>query len=196
MGIMPYFYTDFQLDPDARTKAYAACHTLAQSHAPRFDGAGVSMTSKSAFFICALLATTALLVSPARADRCDDLARQLKSQVDGLGVGRTAANVIYLSHPAARQLRLGCASRNVSNEIYAASDSRKPTAAFTNLVASAAAVVFTIPKPDTLKGTARCLGRMGIFRGDDVKLRYRRLDLRCTRSKTAATITVSRGKDE
>ena len=74
--------------------------------------------------------------------------------------------------------------------------SRKPAPAFTDLVASAAAVIFTIPKPDTVKGTTRCLGRMGIFRGDDVKLRYRRLDLRCTRSKTSATITISRGKDE
>src|ERR1700716_2963177 len=46
--------------------------------------------------------------SPARADRCDDLAAQLKNQIDGLTVGRTAANVIYLEHPAAKQVRLGC----------------------------------------------------------------------------------------
>ncbi|WP_371423830.1 hypothetical protein [Tardiphaga sp.] len=148
------------------------------------------------FSAVALLATVTLVASPARADRCDDLARQLKSQIDGLSVGRTAANVIYLSHPAAKQLRLGCASRNFSNELYAASATRKPAPAFTDLVASAAAVIFTIPKPDTVKGTTRCLGRMGIFRGDDVKLRYRRLDLRCTRSKTSANITISRGKDE
>jgi hypothetical protein len=144
----------------------------------------------------ALLAAVATLsVSPAWADRCDDLARQLKDQVDGLTVGRAAANVIYLAHPAARQVRLGCAGRNVSNEFYAAADSRKPSPAFINLVASAAAIVFTIPKPDTLKGASRCLGRMGIFRGDDVKLRYRRLDMRCTRSKTSASIAISRGKD-
>jgi hypothetical protein len=154
------------------------------------------MTIKSISLTCALLATAAFAASPARADRCDDLARQLRSQIDGLSVGRTAANVIYLAHPAARQLRLGCASRSFSNEIYAAADSRKPAPAFAELVASAAAIVFTIPKPDTLKGTTRCLSRMGIFRGDDVKLRYRRLDLRCIRSKTSANITVSRGKDE
>lgn len=148
------------------------------------------------FSAVALLATVTLVTSPAHADRCDDLARQLKSQIDGLGVGRTAANVIYLSHPAAKQLRLGCASRNFSNELYAASETRKPAPAFTNLVASAAAIIFTIPKPDTVKGATRCLSRMGILRGDDVKLRYRRLDLRCTRSKTSATITISRGKDE
>lgn len=145
--------------------------------------------------IFALLAL-ALAASPARADRCDDLAKQLKSQIDGLSVGRTAANVIYLSHPAAKQLRLGCANRSFSNELYAASDTRKPQPAFTNLVASAAAIVFTISKPDTVKGATRCLSRMGLLRGDDVKMRYRRLDLRCTRSKTSASITISRGKDE
>lgn len=154
------------------------------------------MTLKSSISIFAFLATLAFAASPARADRCDDLARQLKGQIDGLSIGRTAANVIYLSHPAAKQIRLGCASRSVSNEIYAASDARKPAPAFANLVASASAIVFTIPKPDTLKGATRCLGRMGIFRGDDVRLRFRRLDLHCTRNKTSATITVSRGRDE
>lgn len=132
----------------------------------------------------------------ARADRCDDLARQLRSQIDGLTIGRTAANVIFLAHPAATQIRLGCASRSISNELYAVSDGRKPSPAFFDLVATAAAIVFTIPKPDTLKGATRCIGRMGIFRGDDVKTRFRRLDIRCNRSRTAATITISRGKDE
>jgi hypothetical protein len=37
---------------------------------------------------------------------------------------------------------------------------------------------------------------MGIFRGDDVKTRYRRLDMNCTRNKTEAWITISRGTDE
>jgi hypothetical protein len=154
------------------------------------------MPSKFCLFTFTLVAAAALAAAPARADRCDDLAKQLKSQIDGVSVGRTAANVIYLSHPAAKQLRLGCASRNVSNEIYAAADSRKPAPGFADVVASAAAIVFTVPKPDTLKGVTRCLGRMGFLRGDDVKLRYRRLDLRCTRSKTAAAITISRNKDE
>jgi hypothetical protein len=144
----------------------------------------------------ALLATAGLNASPARADRCDDLAAQLKSQIDGLSVGKTAANAIFLAHPAAKQIRLGCASRNISNEISATSDSRKPTPAFVNLVASAAAVIFTIPKPDTLKGAGRCLSRMGILHGDDVTTRYRRLDMHCTRTKTSAAITIARGKDE
>jgi hypothetical protein len=134
--------------------------------------------------------------SPAHADRCDDLAAQLKGQIDGLTVGKTAANAIYLGHPAAKQVRLGCASRNVTNELYAASDSRKPSPAFLNFVATASAIVFTIPKPDTLAGATRCIKRMGFLRGDDVRIRYRRLDMQCTRTKTSAAITISRGKDE
>jgi hypothetical protein len=147
------------------------------------------------YLVAALLAGMAL-ATPARADRCDDLARQLKDQIDGLSIGRSAANVIYLAHPAAKQVRLGCAGRNVSNEFFAAADSRKPSPAFLNLVASGAAIVFTIPKPDTLNGVSRCFGRLGIFRGDDIKLRYRRLDMRCTRNKTSAAIAISRGNDE
>jgi hypothetical protein len=37
---------------------------------------------------------------------------------------------------------------------------------------------------------------MGILRGDDIKMRFSRLDMRCTRSKTDATIAISRGRDE
>jgi hypothetical protein len=149
---------------------------------------------RAIFSACALALTAS--VSPAYADRCDDLAKQLKSQIDGLSIGRTAANVIYLSHPAAKQLRLGCASRSVTNELFAQSSTRKPTSAFTDLVASAGAVVFTIPKQDTMTGSRRCLSRMGLLRGNDIKMRFRRLDFRCTRDKTTAAISVSRGKDE
>lgn len=145
-------------------------------------------------FALALLASTAL-ASPARADACDDLAAQLKGQIDGLSIGRTAANVIYLSHPAAKQLRLGCASRKVSNELLATSDVRKPKPEFLNLVAKASAVTFTVPLEDTLKGATRCIKRMGILRGDDIRMRFRRLDMHCTRTKTDATITISRGKE-
>jgi hypothetical protein len=146
-----------------------------------------------------MLATVALLValsaSPARADRCDDLAGQLKSQIDGVGVGRTAANLIYLSHPKAKEITLGCASRNLTNQLFAKSDGRKPTPAFIDLVASAAAIVFTLPKDDMRKGATRCLNRMGIIRGDDVSTRYRRLDMRCARTKNDTSITISRGTD-
>ena len=134
--------------------------------------------------------------SPARADRCDDLAVQLKTQIDGLMVGKTAANLIYLSHPQARQITLGCSGRNVSNQLFARSASRKPAPAFLNLVASAAAIIFTLPKDDMLKGATRCIKRMGLFRGNDVSTRYRRLDMRCSRTKTEASITISRGVDE
>jgi hypothetical protein len=147
----------------------------------------------------AMLITIALTISatsPARADRCDDLAAQLKSQIDGLTVGKTAANLIYLSHPQAKELTLGCAGRNYANQLFAKADSRKPKPAFLDLVASASAIIFTLPKDDMLRGATRCIKRMGIFYGSDVSTRYRRLDMHCTRTKTDASIAVSRGTDE
>jgi hypothetical protein len=160
---------------------------------------GVELRKSTVFAALALLgamALTALCTSPARADRCDDLAGQLKNQIDGVAVGKTAANVIYLSHPQAKGLTLGCAGRNYSNQLFAKADSRKPKPAFLELVASAAAIIFTLPKDDMLSGATRCIKRMGLFRGDDVKTRYRRLDMHCTRTKTDASITISRGTDE
>jgi hypothetical protein len=145
------------------------------------------------------ISTVALAIStssPARADRCDDIAAQLKGQIDGLKVGITAANVIYLSHPQAKELSLGCGGRNFSNELYAKADSRKPKPEFYELVANAAAIVFTIPKPDVHTGASRCIKRMGLLRGDTIKMRYRRLDMECTRTKTEAAIAISRGTDE
>ena len=142
----------------------------------------------------ALLAVSA--ASPARADRCDDIAAQLKGGIDGLKVGISAENNIYLSHPAARELSLGCAGRNFQNELYATVDGRKPTPAFLDLVGSAAAIIFTVPKDDTLTGATRCMKRMGLLRGDNIKMRYRRLDFACTRTKTEASITISRGANE
>jgi hypothetical protein len=141
------------------------------------------------------IALAALAASPARADRCDDLAGQLKSQIDGLKIGQTAAGVIYLAHPNAREITLGCSSRNYSNQLFAKSD-RKPPATFLDLMAGASAIVFTLPKDDMLKGVTRCVKRMGLFRGDDISIRYRRLDLHCVRTKTEATVTISRGKDQ
>jgi hypothetical protein len=144
----------------------------------------------------AAIMLTVSAATPARADRCDDIATQLKNQIDGLKVGITAANVIYLSHAQAKELSLGCAGRNFSNELYAKADSRKPKPEFVNLVAGAAAIVFTLPKGDMQKGVAACLSQLGIFRGDDVKTRYRRLDMNCSRTKTEAAIAISRGRDE
>ena len=67
----------------------------------------------------------ALGASPARDDqRCDDIANQLKTHIDGLKVGITAANTIYLSNPLAIELSLGCSGRNFKNELYAKADSR------------------------------------------------------------------------
>lgn len=150
-------------------------------------------TALFALLAVALLASGA---SPAQADRCDDLAAQLKSQIEGITVGKTAANVIYLEHPAAKQMRLGCTSKQVTNSLYVMSDNRKPSQAFLNLVASATAVIFTVPKSDTLAGVTRCVKRMGFFRGDDIKTRYRRLDMECTRTKTSSAVSVSRAQGE
>jgi hypothetical protein len=163
------------------------------------------MTIKLQFRRSTILAALALLTaaavtvsgaSPARADRCDDLAKQLKNQIDGLAVGKTAANVIYLSHPKAKELTLGCAGRNYSNQLFAKSDGRKPTPEFLDLVASSAAIIFTLPKDDMLRGATRCIKRMGLLHGDDVTTRYRRLDMNCARTKADASIAISRGTDE
>src|SRR5713226_2775463 len=110
---------------------------------------------RSTTLATALLTAIALTVSatsPARADRCDDIAAQLGGAIDGLKVGFRAENNIYLSHPLAKELSVGCSGRNFENELYAKTDGRKPKAAFLDLVGSAAAIVFTLPKDDTLTG--------------------------------------------
>jgi hypothetical protein len=138
----------------------------------------------------------AFAAAPARADRCNDIANELKEQVDGLKVGITAANIIYLSHPMAKEMSLGCANRKYSNELYVKGFSRKPKPDFVAFVAGAAAIVFTQPKDTLVKGVSGCLSRMGIFRGDDVSIRFRRLDMNCTRTKGDAAIAISRSVDQ
>ena len=138
---------------------------------------------------------TALAASPVRADQCDDIAKQLASQIDGLKVNFKAANIVYLTHPATRELSLGCRGRNYSIELYAMGD-RRPKPEFYQLVGSAAAIIFTVPKDDTTTGASRCLKRMGLLRGDKVSLRFRRLNMDCTRTKTDASIAITRSKDE
>src|ERR1700689_2924155 len=146
--------------------------------------------------LAAAMALTVWGASPARADRCDDLAGQLKGQIDGLKVGIPAGRVIYLPHPLAKELSLGCESRKFSNELYAKASSRKPKPEFLDFVAGAAALVFSLPKDELLKGVSRGMSRLGIFRGDDFSMRFRRLDMNCTRTKTDAAIAISRGKDQ
>jgi hypothetical protein len=159
------------------------------------------MPSKQAFhrasiWTASLGLAAILAVSSARAaDRCDDLASHLKDQIDGLRIGQTAAGTIYLAHPKAREITLGCSSKNVSNQLFAKAD-RKPSPAFIELIASASAIIFTLPKDDMQRGTTRCIRRMGFLHGDDVSTRYRRLDMRCTRTKTESSITISRSKDQ
>jgi hypothetical protein len=160
---------------------------------------GHRVTRRTTGIRSAALAALALFVafsaSAARADRCDDTAKQLANAVDGLKVNFKAANIIYLTHPAALELSLGCRGKEYSTELYAKTD-RKIKPEFYDLVGSAAAVIFTLPKDDTMTGTARCLKRMGLLRGDKINMRYRRLDMECTRTKTDAAIAISRGKDE
>jgi hypothetical protein len=163
---------------------------------------GVFMTknlhANSIFATLGLLTAIALLgASPARAyERCDDIANQLKSQLDDLKVGITAANIIYLSHPQAKELSLGCSGRNFKNELYAKADGRKPTPAFLDLVGRAAAIIFSLTKDETTTGATRCMKRMGLLRGDTVKMRFRRLDFECTRTKTESSIAITRGTNE
>jgi hypothetical protein len=137
----------------------------------------------------------ALAASPARADQCDDIAKQLAGAIDGLKVNFKAANIIYLTHPAAIEFSLGCRGKEYSNELYAKGD-RKLKPEFLNLVGSAAAVIFTLPKDDTMAGTSRCLKRMGVLRGNKITLRYKRLDMECNRTRTDASIVVRRGLDQ
>jgi len=147
----------------------------------------------------ALLAAICLIVSSAssaRADRCDDIAAQLKNQIDGLTLGKTAANVVSMSHPQAKQVWLGCSGRSYSNQWFVKASVRKPTPAFLDLAAGGAAIIFTLPKDDLLKGATRCIKRMGLIHGDDVSIRYRRLDMHCTRTKTDASIAISRSTDQ
>lgn len=157
------------------------------------------MTSKfrfrGAIILAAALVSLAALASPARADRCDDSAKELANQVDRLKVNFRAANVVYMTHPLAKELSVGCRGDKYSIELYAKGD-RKPKPEFIALVGSMAAIVFTVTKDDTTTGTTRCLKRMGLLRGDKVNMRFRRLNLECTRTKTEAAIAITRGKDE
>jgi len=152
---------------------------------------------RGVLLLAAAITGLVTLVSPARADQCDDIAKQLASGVDKLKVNFKAANIIYLTHPAAKELSLGCRAQgqNYSNELYAKGD-RKPTPQFYDLVASTAAIIFTVPKDDTAKGATRCLKRMGLLRGDKVSMRFKRLNMECFRNKTEASIAITRPKDE
>jgi hypothetical protein len=158
------------------------------------------MTSRRQFRRPILLAAAfaffaTLAASPARADRCDDTAKQLADAIDGVKVNFKAANIVYLTHPAAQEFSLGCKGDQYAIELYAKTD-RKIKPEFFNLVGSAAAVIFTLPKDDAVTGTSRCLKRMGILRGDKITMRYKRLDMECTRTKKDTSIVVRRGLDQ
>jgi hypothetical protein len=143
----------------------------------------------------ALFGALGLFASPARADRCDDLAKQLAGQIDGLKIGATRGGIIYLQHPAAARASLGCSSRNAQGDFYAISLQKKPSADFISFVASATAQIFTIPRDDAERGVKRCIGRLGFIRGYDKQTRYRKLDIHCARTNNATNVTVSREKE-
>ena len=158
------------------------------------------MTSRRPFrrpiFLAAALAlSAAFTASPARADRCDDSAKELANNIDKMKVNFKAANTVYLTHPLAKELSVACKGDKFSIELYVKGD-RKPSQDFINLVGAMAALVFTVTKDDTTTGASRCLKRMGLLRGDKVNMRYRRLTLECQRTKTDASIAITRGKDE
>jgi hypothetical protein len=146
--------------------------------------------------LAAMLALFAMFAaSPARADRCDDSAKELANNIDKMKVNFKAANTVYLTHPLARELSVACKGDKFSIELYGKGD-RKPSQDFINLMGAMAAIVFTVTKDDTMTGASRCLKRMGLIRGDKIVMRYRRLNLECQRSKTEAWIAITRGKDE
>jgi hypothetical protein len=150
---------------------------------------------RSTLFAAALALLAVLGPSPARADRCDDTAKELAGQIDKLKVNFKARNIVYLTHPLAKELSVGCRGDKYSIELYAKGD-RKPKPEFISLVGAMAAIVFSVTKDDTTTGASRCLKRMGLLRGDKVSMRFRRLSLECTRTKTEAGIAITRGKDE
>lgn len=149
-----------------------------------------------AILLAAVLAVVACAgASPARADRCDDSAKELASQIDRLKVNFKAANTVYLTHPLARELSVACRGDKFAIELYAKGD-RKPKPEFISLVGAMAALVFSVTRDDTTTGASRCLKRMGVLRGDKVSMRFRRLSLECQRNKTESWIAITRGKDE
>ena len=143
-----------------------------------------------------MLIAACALTSPARADRCDDLAKQQADQIPGLKIGETRGGTIALSHPAVTQASLGCSSKNRTNSMYAATDKKSPADSYYDFLAQASALVFTITKDDTLRGIQRCVSRTNMLRGYELDTRYRKLDIHCAVAKTGVRISVSRAKDE
>src|SRR4051812_27432811 len=155
----------------------------------------LNATVRGAGFAAVLALFAAFTASPARADRCDDSAKELANNIEKMKVNFKAGNIVYMTHPLAKELSVGCKGDKYSIELYAKGD-RKPKPEFIALVGAMAAIVFTVTKDDTTTGASRCLKRMGILRGDKISMRYRRLNMECTRTKTDASIAITRGKDE
>src|SRR3954454_10222129 len=119
------------------------------------------------FLAAALALCATFTASPARADRCDDSAKELANNIDKMKVNFKAANTVYLTHPQAKELSVACKGDKFSIELYAKGD-RNPKPEFIALVGAMAAIVFSVTKDDTTTGASRCLKRMGVLRGDKV----------------------------
>ena len=145
--------------------------------------------------VAAVAAFAGFVASPARADRCDDSAKELANSIDKLKVNFKARNTVYMTHPLAKELSVACKGDKFAIELYAKGN-RKPSPEFISLVGAMAAIVFTVTKDDTTTGATRCLKRMGLLRGNKITMRFRRLNLECERTKTEAWIAITRGKDE
>ena len=150
---------------------------------------------RSIFLAAALALMAAFTASPALAELCDDSAKELANNIDKLKINFKARNTIYLTHPLAKELSVACRGDKYSIELYAKGD-RRPKPEFISLVGAMAAIVFSVTKDDTTRGASRCLKRLGLLRGDKIAMRYRRLSLECQRTRTEASIAITRGKDE
>src|SRR6186713_244967 len=106
------------------------------------------------FLAAALALLAAFTASPARADRCDDSAKELANNIDKLKVNFKARNVVYMTHPLAKELSVGCKGDKYSIELFAKGD-RKAKPEFISLVGAMAAIVFTVTKDDTTTGASR-----------------------------------------
>lgn len=149
----------------------------------------------AASLVAGLLMSGLPWMSVARADECDTLAAQLGSSIEGLKIGKTVANVIYLEHPAVKQASLGCRNRSRSHDVHATSPAKIPPKEFYGFVSSAAAIVFSIPVKDTLKGALRCAKAAVRAKGKNVETRFRRLDISCSAETAGSAITISRKID-
>ena len=82
------------------------------------------MIARQFLSVFILAAAIVAFAAPARADRCDDLAKMLADQITGLKIGAVRGGEIALTHPAVTQASLGCSSKNATNSMTASTDKK------------------------------------------------------------------------